>query len=145
MFLYLGKERITMFERIAIALLYVLLGSIAAIHKLNGPFIPNWFSEKFAHTFLNAFPGGLHLSFGIIIALEILIPLLFLIGIVRKEFKHNNAMTFTILGFRISLVLFLMLFFGSFLVQDYENGFLDFIYFAVTIFLMRFTTNKSSV
>lgn len=134
-----------MFERIAIALLYILLGSVAAIHKLNGPFIPKWFIEKFEHTFLNAFPGGLHLSFGIIIALEILIPLLFIIGIIRKEFQENKTMTFTILGFRSSLVLFLILFFGSFLVQDYENGFLDFVYFAVTIFLMRFTTNKSMV
>lgn len=133
-----------MFERISISSLYIILGAVAVIHKLNGAFIPAWFAEKFKDTILNAFPGSLHLAFGIIIALEILIPLLFLLGLLRKEFQPENAMTFTTLGFRSSLVLFLILFFGSFLVQDYENGFLDFMYFVATIYLMRFTLNKSS-
>ncbi len=129
-----------MFERILIVLLYIVLGSVAAFHKLNGAFIPKWFAEKFETTFLNAFPGGLHLAFGIIIALEILIPLSFIISLFRKEFQANKPLSFTILGFRMSLVLFLILFFGSFLTQNYENGALDFIYFATTIFLMRFVS-----
>jgi hypothetical protein len=134
-----------MFERICISLLYFLLGLVAAIHKLQGPFIPEWFHSKFEHSFLNTIPGGLYFSYGIIILLELLIPLFFLIAIIRREFHPTKPLTFTILGFRTSLLLFLILFFGSFLVQDYENGFIDFVYFAVTIFLMRFSTNKSMV
>jgi hypothetical protein len=129
-----------MFERILIALLYIVLGAVAAFHKLNGSFIPKWFAEKFEPTFLNAFPGGLHLAFGTIIAFEILIPLSFIISLFRKEFQENKNLSFTTLGFRMSLILFLILFFGSFLTQDYENGALDFIYFVTTIFLMRFVS-----
>ena len=133
-----------MFERICIYLLYTLLGSVAAYHKLNGNIPPQWFFEKFQNTFLHTIPYGLNLSFLIIILLEIAIPIVFLVALVSQEFRTDSKQRFSTLGFRLSLVLFLVLFFGSFLVQDYENGFLDFMYFAVTIYLMRLTANKSS-
>jgi hypothetical protein len=132
-----------MFERICIYLLYTLLGSVAVYHKLNGKFPPQWFQEKFQDTFLNAIPYGLNLSFLIIVILEIAIPVSFVIALVSQEFRADSKQRFSALGFRLSLVLFLVLFFGSFLVQDYENGFLDFMYFSTTIWLMRFTANKS--
>lgn len=133
-----------MFERICIYLLYTLLSSVAAYHKLNGNIPPQWFFEKFQNTFLNSIPYGLNLSFLIIVLLEIAIPVSFLAALVSQEFRPDSKKRFSTLGFRLSLVLFLVLFFGSFLVQDYENGFLDFMYFAFTIYLMRFTANKSS-
>jgi hypothetical protein len=37
-----------------------------------------------------------------------------------------------------ALLLFLILFFGSFIAQSYDNGFMDFGYFAFTIYLMSF-------
>jgi predicted tellurium resistance membrane protein TerC len=111
---------------------------------LNGNFPPQWFFEKFQNTFLNIIPYGLNLSFLIIVLLEIAIPIAFLVALVSQEFRSDSRQRFSSLGFRLSLVLFLVLFFGSFLVQDYENGFLDFMYFVATIYLMRFTANKSS-
>ena len=133
-----------MFERVCIYLLYTLLGSVAVYHKLIGTIPPKWFLEKFQNTFLITIPTGLNLSFIIIVLLEIAIPVSFLVALVSQEFRSDSKQRFSTLGFRLSLVLFLVLFFGSFLVQDYENGFLDFMYFAVTIYLMRFTANKSS-
>lgn len=133
-----------MFERIAIFVLYGLLGAVAAIHKLKGDFVPAWFTEKFEPTILAIAPFTLPLCYALIIALELAIPVLFLIALFRKEFTQTSDQRFAQLGFKTSLSLFLILFFGSFLVQDYENGFLDFMYFAATIYLMRFTTNKSS-
>jgi hypothetical protein len=83
-------------------------------------------------------PGGIWLSFVLIVVLEIAIAVLFSIALIKGEFKSQGKQTFTYIGFIASLALFVILFFGSFLVQDYDNGFNDFVYFGVTIFLMNY-------
>jgi hypothetical protein len=40
------------------------------------------------------------------------------------------------------MLLFLILFFGSFLASDYNNGALDFMYFGITYLLKRDVENK---
>lgn len=125
-------------ERILILLLYISLAGIAGIHKLLGDFPPAWFYGKFKDTFLNAIPGGIWFSFGLIVALEIAIALLFSIALIKGEFKSETKSTFAHFGFLASLALFVILFFGSFLVQDYDNGFNDFVYFGVTFYLMEY-------
>jgi hypothetical protein len=125
-------------ERILILLLYISLAGIAGIHKLLGDFTPTWFYDKFKDTFLNWMPAGIWLSFALIVILEIAIAVLFLIALIKGEFKSQGKQTFTYIGFIASLALFVILFFGSFLVQDYDNGFNDFVYFGVTIFLMNY-------
>jgi hypothetical protein len=125
-------------ERILILLLYISLAGIAGIHKLLGDFPPTWFYDKFKDTFLNWMPGGIWLSFVLIVVLELAIALLFMIAFIKGEFKSQAKQTFSHFGFLASLALFVILFFGSFLVQDYDNGFNDFVYFGVTIFLMNY-------
>ena len=83
-------------------------------------------------------PAGLSLSYGIIVLLEISIALFFVLSLIKKEFSNGTEKTFSRLGFYAALVLFLILFFGSFLAKDYENGFSDFVYFGMTIYLMNF-------
>jgi hypothetical protein len=125
-------------ERILILLLYISLAGIAGIHKLLGDFPPAWFYGKFKETFLNALPSGIWLSFVLIVVLEIAIAVLFSIALIKGEFKSQAKQTFSYFGFIALLVLFVILFFGSFLVQDYDNGFNDFVYFGVTVFLMKY-------
>jgi hypothetical protein len=125
-------------ERILILLLYISLAGIAGIHKLIGDFPPAWFYGKFKETFLNALPSGIWLSFVLIVVLEIAIAVLFSIALIKGEFKSQAKQTFSYFGFIALLVLFVILFFGSFLVQDYDNGFNDFVYFGVTVFLMKY-------
>jgi hypothetical protein len=128
----------TQMERILILLLYISLAGIAGIHKLLGDFPPAWFYGKFKETFLNALPSGIWLSFVLIVVLEIAIAVLFSIALIKGEFKSQAKQTFSYFGFISLLVLFVILFFGSFLVQDYDNGFNDFVYFGVTVFLMKY-------
>jgi len=131
--------------RIFILLLYISLAGIAGIHKLIGDFPPTWFYGKFKETFLNAIPGGIWLSFVLIVVLELAIALLFIIAFIKGEFKSQAKQTFSHFGFLASLALFVVLFFGSFLVQDYDNGFNDFVYFGVTVFLMKYFMNEKIV
>jgi hypothetical protein len=132
-------------ERIFILLLYISLAGIAGIHKLIGDFPPTWFYGKFKETFLNAIPGGIWLSFVLIVVLELAIALLFMIAFIKGEFKSQAKQTFSHFGFLASLALFVVLFFGSFLIQDYDNGFNDFLYFGVTVFLMKYFMNEKIV
>lgn len=125
-------------ERILILLLYIVLGLTAGIHKLLGSFPPDWFREKFSDSLIVWVPGGIELSFAIIVFLELAIAGLFLVALIRREFANSTDIPFSLLGFYTSLILFLILFFGSFLVQNYDNGFFDFVYFGVTVYLMRF-------
>ena len=132
-------------ERILILLLYISLAGIAGIHKLLGDFPPAWFYGKFKETFLNAITGGIWLSFVLIVVLEIAIAVLFSIALIKGEFKSQAKQTFSYFGFIALLVLFVILFFGSFLVQDYDNGFNDFVYFGVTVFLMKYYLIENKV
>lgn len=132
-------------ERILILVLYISLAGIAGIHKLLGDFPPAWFYGKFKETFLNAITGGIWLSFVLIVVLEIAIAVLFSIALIKGEFKSQAKQTFSRFGFLASLALFVILFFGSFLVQDYDNGFNDFVYFGVTIFLMKYFMSGKDV
>ncbi len=128
--------------RILILLLYISLAGIAGTHKVLGAFPPAWFYEKFKDTFLNWMPGGLWFCFALIVFLELAIALLFAVALVKGEYKNEKPKTFSTYGFVASLALFVILFFGSFLVQDYDNGFNDFVYFGVTVYLMRFFEGK---
>ncbi len=132
-------------ERILILVLYISLAGIAGIHKLLGDFPPAWFYGKFKETFLNALPSGIWLSFVLIVVLEIAIAVLFSIALIKGEFKSQAKQTFSYFGFIALLVLFVILFFGSFLVQDYDNGFNDFVYFGVTVFLMKYYLIENKV
>lgn len=124
-------------QKVLIILLYIALGLTTGMHKLLGPFPPDWFRDKFSDSLIGWVPGGIELSFGIIVFLELAIAGLFTIALVRREFAIGSEKTYSRFGFNASLLLFLILFFGSFLVQNYDNGFFDFVYFGTTIYLMR--------
>jgi len=127
-----------MFQRVLILSLYLSLSAITGIQKLTGDLPPEWFMKKFEHTLIDLFPGSMQLSFMIIVALEVLAGASFLLALIKQEFKEGAMIRFTNLGFNLCLLLFVALFLGSFIAQDYENGFMDMGYFVMTIILQRY-------
>jgi hypothetical protein len=58
------------------------------------------------------------------------------------EFTSKRDKSFLFWGFDLAMLLFLILFFGSFLASDYNNGAVDFMYFGITYLLKRDVENK---
>ena len=132
----------TLKKLLTLILLTLLLG-VAAIHKVIGEIPPEWFVGKFSKSLIGKVPGGITGPYLIIILLELAAPLLFLIGIFRKEFTPYGKLQFIRYGFLVSYILFIILTFGSFLVEDYSNGFFDFMYFVGAIVLEKFVFSDS--
>lgn len=129
-----------------IQLFYLSLSGITALQKIIPLEIPRWFINKFQDSLIGKVPYGLAISFLIITILESSISLLILISIIKKEFKTINQIRFFNMALDLSLILFLVLFFGSFLANDYENGALDFIYFIGTYFIsQKFNSKKVNI
>ena len=126
------------FERLILLVLFSMLSGVPAYHKLVGDFPPEWFIKKFEPSFFGWIPYGLSLAFGMILLLEVVIPVIFIIALIKKEWRKSSELLYSRLGLRLSLVLFLILFFGSFLIQDYNNGFIDFMYFIGTLLILKF-------
>lgn len=116
-------------------LILTFLTIIPGIHKLINPIPAEWFVNLFKGSPIAAIPGGLILSYWVIILLEIASGILFTISLVLMEFKPTKTLIFGKLAFHLTIILLITLFFGSFLIQNYENGFNDFIYFVGILFI----------
>lgn len=127
-------------KQLAILLLIVVFAT-AGIHKVLGELPPDWFVDKFTDSILGSVPGAIVTSYGIIIVLELLSALFFIIALVQSitgNVSHKNLDR----GFVLGYVLFVILTFGSFLVEDYGNGFKDFMYFIGVIVIEKLIFNK---
>lgn len=118
-------------------LLLVLILLVPAIHKVLGQMPPDWFIQKFNDSLIGKIPGCISTSYYLIIFLELIGPVLFLIGLIQMNRKKNHRQLLSF-GFITCYILFLTLTFGSFLVQDYDNGFKDFMYFIGIMLLEHF-------
>ena len=116
-------------------LILTFLTVIPSIHKLINPIPAEWFVNLFKESPIAAIPGGLFLSYWIIILIEAASGILFAMSLVSMEFKPTKTLKFGKLAFHLTFVLFIILFFGSFLIQNYENGFMDFLYFLGVLFI----------
>ena len=98
-------------------LLLIIILLIPAIHKILGPIPAAWFIEKFDDSIIGKVPGGISISYYIIILLECIAPLLLLTGLIQmtRQKEYQNIVS---LGFLSCYTLFIILTFGSFLVQD---------------------------
>lgn len=129
----LGAKMTAIKKQLSLLLITIIL-LLAGLHKLNGTIPPDWFIGKFEKTFIGQIPGGLSISYWIIVLLELIGPILFgfaWVQMIRKK-NYNRILS---LGFLMCYILFIILTFGSFLVQDYDNGFMDFIYFVGILFI----------
>ncbi len=112
-----------------IQLVLLSLAGITAYQKISGLVVPDWFIHKFEGSFIGLIPFGISLSFLLITILETTIAICMIISLFKREYKAESNKVSLNLGLDLALVLFLILIFGSFLVGDYENGALDFLYF----------------
>ena len=136
------KYAVNPFTRHIIIITIILIIGIPAIHKLSSDMPPEWFLAKFNGTWIDLFPKSISISFFIIVVLEILAPVFFIIGLVKKELS-SDIFKFTHLGFKTTQILFVILTLGSFMVQDYDNGFKDFMYLFAIIILELITTSEN--
>lgn len=114
---------------VLIQLLFLSLAGLTAFQKISGLAIPEWFVNKFQDSIIGIIPFGIPLSFILITLLETSIATCMIVSLMKKEYQVDSNKVSLNLGLDLSLVLFVILFFGSFLVGDYENGALDFLYF----------------
>lgn len=118
---------------VLIQLLFLSLAGLTAFQKISELTIPEWFVNKFQDSMIGSIPFGIPLSFILIALFETSIAICMVVSLLRKEYKFDSDKASLNLGLDLSLVLFVILFFGSFLVGDYENGALDFLYFIGTL------------
>ena len=130
------------FESIIIILIMIFLSGLPALQKITGQFPPEWFINKFTPTIFGQIPFGIELSFGIIVVLEVIVAILFMYSLLLLLTQKTNYKVILNLSFDMALLLMLILFFGSFLVKDYDNGFNDFIYFVGILYLKNYTLGK---
>lgn len=116
-------------------LILTFLTLVPAIHKLGNPIPAEWFIDLFDKSLIGKIPGGVLLSYWLIILLELTAGIFFAISIVSKEFKEHKPTKYGRLAFHLTFVLFILLFFGSFLIENYDNGFKDFLYFVGILFI----------
>jgi hypothetical protein len=124
-------------------LLFLSLSGITAWQKISALIVPEWFLKKFEHSFFGMIPLGIPLAFYTIIVLETAVAIAFIISLLKMEFRNNASRNWLCLGLDLSMLLFLILFFGSFLVSDYSNGALDFMYFGFSFFMKREFSKES--
>lgn len=117
--------------------LYFALSATTAYQKIIDFVIPDWFVHKFENSFIGLLPSGLAFSFIVITVLESVIAISMILSVLNKEFREDSKRIAYDLGLDLSLILFIILFFGSFLVGDYNNGALDFMYFIGTLFIRK--------
>lgn len=117
---------------------------VPAIHKILDAMPPNWFIQKFNDSLIGKIPGGIPIAYYLIVLLEFAGPIFILMGMIQMNRKKNHQRLLSA-GFTICYLLFLTLTFGSFLVQDYDNGFKDFMYFIGVMLIQHlfFFNNKS--
>lgn len=118
---------------VLIQLLFLSLAGLTAFQKISGLTIPEWFVNKFQDSIIGIIPFGIPLSFILITLLETTIAICMIVSLLKREYQVDANKVSLNLGLDLSLVLFVILFFGSFLVGDYENGALDFLYFIGTL------------
>ena len=120
-----------------VQLLFLSIAGITAWQKISGLDVPQWFQHKLENSVIASVPFGITCSFLIIAFLELSIALCMSYSIVKQEYKLQEEKLIFNLGLDLSLILFLLLFFGSFLVGDYDNGALDFLYFMGTLAIRK--------
>lgn len=124
-------------KQIITLLLLIFVSTIPAIHKINSAIPPEWFLNKFEGSMLDVIPYGLEISFFIILLIELVAPIILIFSLFKLITNNDYSRALSI-GFLLYYTLFLILTFGSFLVEDYSNAFKDFIYFVGLVIIENF-------
>lgn len=125
----------------------ILLTGMPGVHKLLGDIPPQWFHNLFDKSIIGSIPFGVQASFTIIMLLELATGLVFTVSLIGEFRQTSWRHKWIRCGFIMTQLLFLILFFGSFLIENYDNGFKDFIYLVSIAFVQHFffVNNKESI
>lgn len=115
--------------------LLVICWGLPGVGKITSGGVPHWFGEQFGKTFLASFPG-LAVSFYSIAVLEVLAAVAALASLLRGEFIRDVHPNFLFIAITLSLVLFVQLFFGKQLLNDFGGTRDLFMYFAGTLVML---------
>lgn len=123
-----------------IQLMYLTLFGFAGVQKfLNFAGTTAHFENIFKDTFVPSLPGGMALQVGFIAGVEVLIGLIFLVSLVRKEHLPGACRVWIIIGLILSSLLLIHLSIGQRLMADYAGAANTFFYFGLTQILIYFT------
>lgn len=114
---------------------------IPGIHKLLGEIPPTWFKSKFENSLLDLFSYGLHSSYAMIMIIEICGGVL-LVSSSARCFLNKPSNYLASWGIFSAHLLFVLLTFGNFLVEDYNGAFQDFMYFVGVVVINRILLSK---
>jgi hypothetical protein len=120
-------------KTVAIQLMLLSIFAIEAREKWMDRGVPEWFSTKFAHTWLTGLPGGLDFSWYLITLIETVIAVAVLVSIGRGEFIVRRDQTVLRTALMMSLGLFIMLGFGGRVSGDHAIAAHSFMYFTGTL------------
>ncbi|MBI1861242.1 MAG: hypothetical protein HYR96_10030 [Deltaproteobacteria bacterium] len=112
--------------------IYFLTFLLAGGSKLRDGVVPDWFRGQFGKSFLAKFPGVAPAYWGIAL-LELLIPVLVIVSLVKGEFAPASGFYFLKLAVSMASVLFVILGFGQRLVLDFVGAANSFFYFCGTL------------
>ncbi|MBT3783598.1 hypothetical protein HOF92_01405 [bacterium] len=125
-------------------LMYLTLFGYAGLQKfMNFSATSTHFSTLFKDTFVPSLPGGMGLQVGFIAGVEVLIALMFLVSLIRKEFLPGACRVWIILGLILSSLLFIHLGIGQRLIGDYPSAATTFFYFGFTQVLLYLACEPS--
>lgn len=129
---------------VPIQLMYLTLFGFAGVQKfLNFGGTTAHFENIFKDTFVPSLPGGMALQVGFIAGVEVIIGLLFIISMLRKEFLPGACRVWIIIGLILSSLLLIHLSIGQRLMADYSGAANSFFYFGLTQVLIYLTCESS--
>lgn len=131
-------------KTIAIQLMLLSIFAIEAREKWMDHGVPEWFSTKFAHTWLTGLPGGLDFSWYLITLIETVIAVAALVSIGRGEFIVRRDQTVLRTALMMSLGLFIMLGFGGRVSGDHAIAAHSFMYFTGTLLSLSMIERSES-
>ncbi|NDE15155.1 hypothetical protein EBZ80_09525 [bacterium] len=120
-------------KTVAIQLMLLSIFAVEAREKWMSHGIPEWFTTKFAHTWLVDLPGGLDFSWYLISIIETVIAVAALVSIARGEFLGRRDQTVLRAALMLSIGLFIMLGFGGRVSGDHAIAAHSFMYFTGTM------------
>lgn len=124
----------------AIYAVYGLTFALAGGFKFRDKVVPDWFKAQFGNTFVAKIPG-LTIAYWKIAFLEILVPCLLIVSLVRTEFLPGSNPCFLQLAVALASVIFTMLGFGLRLVNDFQGAANSFFYFTGTLITQMYISH----
>lgn len=122
---------------LAIYAVYGLTFLLAGGSKFKEKKVPDWFRNQFESSLMAKFPG-ISVSYWSIALLEILVPCILVVSLLKMEFAVGANHFFLQIAISLASLIFAMLGFGLRLVGDFQGAANLFFYFTGTLITQIF-------